>query len=201
MVFEGIDGSGKTAQFQLLKDYVKERGIKNTLFTFEHTRNTEWSQKIEEIINGQVKDVPMDKIQLLYILDRKEHIEKVLSPALKKGMIVFCDRYFLSTLAYGCLDQSIHWKTLWNNHKEIIGNEMILPSKTIFFDIPAELATERLDKNRDSKTIFESLEKLRKVRENYISIGKNFEGFEIIDGSGSPEQVFNLVKEKLAGII
>ncbi len=197
IVFEGIDGSGKGAQIELLKGHFESKKRKDVIFTFEHTRKGFWSEKIEDIVGGRIKNVPAEQLQLLFILDRKEHIEKVISPALKKGQMVFCDRFFLSNLAYGSLDGSLHWKTLWNHHKELIGDEMVMPAKTIFFDLEPDVALSRIEKRNNGKTIFESLNKLRAVRENYLSIGAHFDGFEVVDASGSPEQVFEIVKDRL----
>lgn len=197
VVFEGIDGSEKGAQIELLKKYFESKKRKDILFTFEHTRKGFWSEKIEDVISGRIKNVPAEQLQLLFILDRKEHIEKVINPALKKGWLVFCDRFFLSTLAYGSLDGQLHWKTLWNHHKELIGDEMIMPAKTIFFDLEPDIALSRIEKRDNGKTIFESLNNLRAIRENYLSIGAHFDGFEVIDASGTPENVFELMKGKL----
>jgi dTMP kinase len=198
IVFEGIDGSGKSEQIGMLKDFFAAKGEKNVLFTFEHTRVGEWSEKIEDIIHGREKEIPTDKLQLLYILDRKDHVHNVILPAIKKGIKVFCDRYFLSTLAYGSLDKSIHWKTLWNNHKEILGNEFIMPSKIIFFDVDPEVAISRIEHGREEKTMFETVGKLKMVREAFLAIGPHFDGFEVIDGNGTPEQVFELLKKQLS---
>ena len=197
VVFEGIDGSGKGTQMELLKNYIAERGIKNAVFTFEHTRSSPWSDKIEEIVHRRTAEIPMKDLQLLYILDRKDHIEKLLKPALAEGKTVFCNRYFLSTLAYGSLDKTLHWKTLWSYHKEIIGEEMILPAKTIFFDVSPENALERIEKRKKEMTIFENLGKLREEREHYLSIGSHFDGFEVIDANGTPEEIFLCLKESL----
>jgi dTMP kinase len=197
IVFEGIDGSGKGAQIELLKEYFKKKNKKNVVFTFEHTREGFWSDKIEEIISGKIKNVAPEQLQLLFILDRKEHIEKVIAPALKKGNIVFSDRYFLSTLAYGSLKGGPHWKTLWNHHKEIIGDEMIMPAKIIFFDVSPDIALSRIELRNKDKTIFEKLDNLRMIRENFLSIGPHFDGFEVIDANGTVEEVFEILKEKL----
>ncbi len=198
IVFEGIDGSGKGTQINLLKEYFLKNKREDIVFTFEHTRDGQWSQKIEDIVSGKVKGVISEKIQLLYILDRKDHIHNFISPNLKKEKKVFCDRYFLSTLAYGSLDGKTHWKTLWNYHKEIIGDEMVMPLKIFFFDIDPDLAISRIEQRDGKKTIFENKESLKKIREAYLSIGPHFDGFEIIDGSGTPKDVFDLLKSKLA---
>ena len=197
VVFEGLDGSGKSEQIRRLKEYFEKQGRKNVLFTFEHTRATPWSDKIEDIMHGKQEAPTADKLQLLYILDRKDHLHNVILPALKKGIAVFCDRYFLSTLAYGSLDPSLHWKTLWNNHKEVIGDELVMPEKILFFDLPPDIAISRIESGREDKTYFESINKLKTIRENYLSIGPHFEGFEVIDGSPGPEIVFESLKKSL----
>ncbi len=198
IVFEGIDGSGKGTQVELLKDYFLKKGRKDVVFTFEHTRDGQWSQNIEDIVSGKIKNISSEKVQLLYILDRKDHIHNFILPNLKKERKVFCDRYFLSTLAYGSLDGKTHWKTLWNYHKEIIGDEMIMPNKIFFFDVEPDLAISRIVQRDIKKTIFENRESLKKIREAYLSIGPHFDGFEVIDASGTPENVFNSLKSRLA---
>jgi dTMP kinase len=190
VVFEGIDGSGKGVQVELLKQYFEEKKRTDVVFTFEHTRQGPWSEEIEKIMHGQMPSPPHDKLQLLYILDRKDHLENVILPALKKGKTVFCDRYALSTLAYGSYDGSVHWKTLWNNHQEILGDNFIMPALTVFFDIEPARAFKRLRSTRGRITFFESPEKLARIRDAYLSIGKHIEGFKVVDGSGAPEEVF-----------
>jgi len=198
IVFEGIDGSGKSTQIKFLKEYFESIGKNNVVFTFEHTRNTEWSKKIEDVMHGVSQKIPMMDLQIMYILDRKEHIKNLIKPELDKGNVVFCDRYILSTLAYGSLDKSINWKTLWNMHDEIMGENLIMPSRMIFFDVDPKLSVLRINKNRLEKTYFEDLEKLSTIRNAYLSVGKSFEEFKVIDGSGTPEEVFDKLKEQIS---
>lgn len=75
---------------------------------------------------------------------------------------------------------------------------MIMPAKIIFFDIEPDLALSRITERNNGKTIFESLENLKAIRESYLSIGPHFEGFEIVDGSGTSEQVFESLKLHLS---
>lgn len=202
IVLEGIDGSGKTMILEMLRQYYISKNRKDVLFTFEHTRQGgEWSNKIEEIIHGKTAEVPPEKLQLLYILDRKDHIVEVIAPALKKGDLVYCSRYFLSTLAYGSYSGKIHWKTLWNNHKEIIGDAMVMPVKTIFIDVAPDIAIQRTVSRGSDKTIFEVQEKLSKIREAYLSIGPHFDGFEMVDGNGTPEHIFELIKQRITAYL
>lgn len=200
IVIEGLDGSGKGTQIGFLKKYFEDKNDKNVLFTFEPTKDGEWSKKIEDVLLSKV-EVTNEQRQLLFILDRKDHIHNVISPALKKGKKVICDRFFLSTLAYGSLGGKTHWKTFWNHHKEIIGDEFIMPSKIIFFDLAPDIAVQRIEKRNETRTVFETLARLKPIREAYLSVGPHFEGFEVIDASGTPEQVFELTKQSLAGYL
>lgn len=202
IVFEGLDGSGKSSQIELLKKYVSESGKEDSyIFTFEHTRNGPWSQEIEKIIQGDAPMPEAEKFQLLYILDRKDHLHNVILPALKKNKIVFCDRYMLSTLVYGSFEGSIHWKTLFQYHKDILGDDFILPAKTIFFDVEGDVAMGRISAYREKATYFETRDRLTKIRESYCAIGKHIQGFEIIDGSGGPQEVFEKTKEAVKGYL
>jgi len=202
IVFEGLDGSGKSSQIELLKQYIGKTEKKDScIFTFEHTRQGPWSEEIEKIIHGEMPMPQAEKFQLLYILDRKEHLRDIILPALKKGKTVFCDRYMLSTLVYGSFEGTIHWKTLFQYHKDILGDDFILPEKTIFFDVDSDVAMGRISQNREKPTYFETKNRLAKLREAYLAIGKHIDGFETIDGGGTPEEVFEKTKEKLKGYL
>ncbi len=199
VVFEGIDGSGKGTQIDLLKQWWAGHKKTGIVFTREHTRDGQWSDQIEALIRGGGADtVTAEKLQLLYILDRKDHLERVILPAIKKGETVLCDRYFLSTLAYGSIDRQLHWKTLLENHKEILGDDFILPAKTIFINIDPDIALQHVADRGEGRTYFETLDRQRTIRDAYLSIGPHFEGFTVVDGRGTPEEVFDRVKVALA---
>lgn len=199
VVFEGIDASGKGSQIELLKQYVEEQGIaENYLFTFEHTRQGAWSEQIEKIISGKDPMPEPEKFQLLYILDRKDHLANVILPALKKGKVVFCDRYILSTLVYGSYEGSVHWKTLLHYHKDILGDDFILPQKTLLYDVDGDVALGRIKRNRTSTTYFETRDRLTKIRDTYLGIAKHMEGINVVDGKGSVEEVFEKTRAALA---
>lgn len=202
VVFEGIDGSGKGAQIDLLKRWCGDHKKTGVVFTREHTRDGQWSDQIETFIRGGGADaVTAEKLQLLYILDRKDHLERVILPAIKKGETVVCDRYFLSTLAYGSIDRQLHWKTLLENNKEILGDDFVVPAKTIFIDVDPDVVLQRIDGRGEGRTYFETLERQRVIRNAYLSIGPHFEGFTVVDGRGTPEEVFNRVEAALAGYL
>ena len=196
IVLEGIDGSGKSTQLELLIKWFQAKKI-TTVITKEPTQG-EWGQKIREFINSSdLKGESPERIQILYILDRKEDIEKNIQPALQTNKVVLADRYFLSTLAYGEAG-GISWKRLWDLHKQLIGQDFPQPDIIFLFDIEPMIAFERLQKTGEPLDYFETLERLRKIRGAYLQISKNFKNIHIINAELKPEKIHEQIIKELA---
>jgi dTMP kinase len=102
IVIEGADGSGKTTQVRLLAERLGRANITHVV-TAEPTRAPEpVGDLIRSALTGQVTIRDSRAMQLLYAADRLEHVASVIEPALKRGEIVVCDRYDLSTIVYCC---------------------------------------------------------------------------------------------------
>lgn len=187
IVFEGIDGSGKSTQTKLLKKYLEEQGFLVTL-TKEPTNNSSVSQKIRQILNKEVI-AGAKELQELFIQDRKEHLEKVVIPSLKEGKIVISDRYYFSTIAYG---ESERVSKEWLIEKN---KDFLAPDTTIIIDLDPKICIERITANRSSIDLFEKIGKLEKVRDNYKDIAKKFQNIYIIDGNEEIERVHNEIKK------
>jgi len=99
IIIEGLDGSGQTSQVSLLKDFLIKKGYQ-VVATKEPTRDSESGRRIKKILEEKIDTDPLE-LQKLYAEDRKEHLEKIIIPALKEGRAVISDRYFFSTFAYG----------------------------------------------------------------------------------------------------
>ena len=108
IVFEGIDGTGKSTQIKLLANTLVKLGHKVVL-TREPTEGV-YGQKIRALYQNRSAVSASEELEL-FIKDRREHIESVIKPALEAGNVVLCDRYFLSTAAYqggaGCDPETI----------------------------------------------------------------------------------------------
>ena len=130
-------------------------------------------------------------MQKLYAQDRKEHLEKVIIPALKRERIVISDRYFFSSFAYG----TAHGADL----EEIIklNEDFLYPNITFILKVRSEICIERIEKRGDPKTLFEKREQLSKVWQVYEKLSSRFENIKIIDGEKSIEQVFEQIKSEL----
>ncbi|MDD3816437.1 MAG: dTMP kinase, partial [Desulfocapsaceae bacterium] len=97
IVFEGIDGTGKSTQMSLLASFLKKKGLA-VIETREPT-NGQFGQQIRALYanrNGISREEELE----LFIADRQEHVRDLLIPGLQEGKIILCDRYFLSTAAY-----------------------------------------------------------------------------------------------------
>ena len=92
ITFEGADGCGKTTQIELLNKYLQEKGFK-TLVTREPGAKG-WGEKLREILLNYDGDVSPTCESFLFLADRAQHVDCIIKPALKEGIIVLCDRQF-----------------------------------------------------------------------------------------------------------
>ena len=97
IVVEGLDGSGKSAQVDLVIEYLRKNG-KDVVVTKEPTTDSESGRKVRQALKKEIFVEPLE-LQALYVQDRKEHLENKIIPALKAGKFVITDRYFFSSFA------------------------------------------------------------------------------------------------------
>jgi dTMP kinase len=97
VIFEGIDGTGKSTQHHLLAEKLEQLGYA-VVSTFEPTEGP-FGQKIRELFVDRGAVSSEEELEL-FIADRDQHVQEVLKPALADGCVVVCDRYYLSTVAY-----------------------------------------------------------------------------------------------------
>ncbi len=189
IVIEGLDGSGQSTQVALLKDFLIKQDFE-VIATKEPTQDSEAGKKIKKILTEKIEIDPWE-LQKLYAQDRKEHLEKVIIPALKRERIVISDRYFFSSFAYG----TAHGADL----EEIIklNEDFLYPNITFILKVRSEICIERIEKRGDPKTLFEKREQLSKVWQVYEKLSSRFENIKIIDGEKSIEQVFEQIKSEL----
>ncbi len=156
IVVEGLDGSGKTTQAGLLAKKLSKNY--NVILTAEPSRG-KIGTFIREACLYENKRLPTEAEALLFAADRIEHMQTELKPALDEGKIVICDRYVYSSLAYqGSAGLSLDWiKT--------INARALQPDFSVFIDCPPELVLSRL---RRKKSVMETLDTQRKVREVYL---------------------------------
>jgi len=181
IVFEGIDGSGITTQSTLLRNYLLSKN-KEVILTKEPT---------DGLIGGIIKSAlrrewatdPLT-LQTLFAADRSHHLKTEIEPALKKGKIVICDRYILSSLVFGSLGVSV-------GILKQLNAEFRRPHITIIVDTHPRICIERMKKARHHVELFEEEQKLEQVRRNMLSLKNYFPDTYVVDGNRAPEEVLN----------
>ena len=193
IVFEGIDGSGKTLQMGWLAQWLQKKRYK--VFVTEEPMRESPTGYFVKIALKRKEKYPPEVYMLLFLQDRINHIENYIKPALRDGKIVLSDRYHFSTLAYQTA-QGVERKKI-DNVLRALGYEILLPDLTIFVDIPPEVAIERVyGRTKTPVDLYEREEFLRKVRENYLKLAKEF-GFLVVDGNREPEEIHREIRERL----
>lgn len=187
IVFEGIDGSGKSTHLQRAADWIHERGYP-VVIQREPTEGPFGRKLRDSALNGRLS--PQEETDL-FIRDRLWNARENIEPALRQGETVLLDRYYFSTIAYqsarGLDPEEIRRK-----------NEAFAPRPdlVLLFDLDPEIALDRIrEKRGESPNLFEKLEYLRQVRENFLKLSDPF--IRRIDASLSIEDVWLQVKEAI----
>jgi len=140
IVFEGIDGCGKTTQILKLVDYLHKKDKHSHIIL---TREPYKQKEIREILKSNNNPYSeKEKLTELYINDRKKHIEELIKPALEKNFIVISNRYKYSTICYQSA-QGQEMKKELNNLLEQHKN-MLIPDFVFIIDTPTEIAIKRM---------------------------------------------------------
>lgn len=201
ITFEGIEGSGKTTQIQMLSNHFEERGIDH-LLTREPGGTPIGDQIRKLVLNpGNAAMTPTCEL-LLYAAARAQHIEQVISPALLAGRLVLCDRFKDATMAYQGFGRGIRLDVVDALHG--LETLSIQPDLTFLFDIEAGVALLRArtrdhTKSRD-ETRFEqeALEFHERVRSGYLEMARQEPGrFVVVDARGTVEEVHHRVVEAM----
>ena len=194
ITFEGIEGSGKSTQIQLLKEFFKKKAQK-AFFTKE-PGSSEVGKKIRSVLlNKENKIFPQTEIFLIFA-DRVQHVQEIIKPNLNEGKIVISDRYYDSSIAYQGQREGVDKTEIY----ELI-NMLDLPTPDITFllDLPVDIGLKRA-KNRASLDRFESEEISfhEAVRQNYLDLQEqNLERIVKIDALQTPDEIFSNILKKI----
>lgn len=200
IVIEGIDGSGKTTQVELLSDFFENQG--KEVFIAKEPTDGIVGQLIRKIIRKEIQ-VPKTSIQYLFAADRASHLEEMIVPELKKGKMVISDRYFWSAVAYGLADL----EEKKNGNRLLVAqsilsfyHQFILPNFTFYLDISTETAMKRISKRHKEgeREYYEEKEKLEKTIQGYKWLVDKFpEEITVIGGEKPVGEVTEEILEKL----
>lgn len=204
ITFEGGEGTGKTTLIEKLKIHFQEKNIPIVV-----TREPGGSHIAEQIrhvlLDPDNKAITKRTEALLYAASRAQHIDEIIRPALEKDMVVICDRYLDSSLAYQGYARELGFDYINKiNHYAL----NYLPDLTFYIDLDPEIGQGRVKNNRKSKIDrldMESINFHKKVREGYLKIAKlEPDRIFVIDGNQTIEaillQIINKVDEVVCKI-
>lgn len=179
--FEGIEGSGKSTQIDLLESHLKELGYK--VAKLREPGGTLMGEKIRDIFlqDTSEKVDPITEAFLLYA-SRKHLDQNFLREKINQGYVVIADRYSDATVAYQCFG-----KGLEKDFIDLIHNSsnLLTPNLTFYMDISAEMSRERISDREMDRMESESVEFFDRVRQGYLQIA-----------SENPERVISLDANK-----
>lgn len=195
IVLEGIDGSGKGTQLDLLAEKLKASGHQVVL-----TREPSDSS-IGQLIRQALSDASQfdeATMALLFAADRLEHIKEI-KAHLAKGAVVLCDRYVLSSLAYNSQTLTLEWVLSLNAEAD----KRLHPDLTLYFDLDAQTAMARIGARGNDRERYETQRQLYQVRDMYRMLAevRHADNVVTIDASQPPEAIAETVWQAVENIL
>ncbi|HAW50378.1 TPA: dTMP kinase [bacterium] len=181
IAFEGGEGTGKSSQVTLLAKEFKKRGI-----SYITTKEPK-TPGIRKLLFGK-SHIPSLTELLLFIADRKIHVEDVIKPALTEGKNVITDRFFLSTIAYQGYGRGINIDLIERLNCEACTGTF--PDVNILLDIDEEEGLKR--KARSDRLEREDISFHKKIREGYLELAKKMpDKIRVVDGRRKKKEIHN----------
>ena len=202
IVFEGVEGCGKSYQSKKLIINLKRKGVNSLL-----TREPGGTRSAESIRNLILKDYfnkgkneKFDKYTdtLLYLAARNEHVKNKIIPALKEKKIVVCDRFIDSTLAYQVYGKKVNKLFIDNIHKLILRGAK--PNLTFVLKVSSKSSKERL-KKRKTKNRYDNFSQsfYTKAQNSFLKIAKNKKNYFVLNSSENnpnlEKEIFKIVRK------
>jgi len=166
IVFEGIDGTGKSTQCMQMEAYLNKLEIPVT--RLREPTDGIWGQKIRKILSEGRGDLTREEELSWFIKDRQEDVVKNILPALNLNKVVLMDRYYYSTAAYqGAL--GLDPKNILRENEDFAP----IPDRAYIFTAPPEECLARIESSRESHSSFEKLDYLNQVQKIFDSFDGN----------------------------
>lgn len=194
LVFEGIDGSGKSTQLAMLADMLRRREI--PVYPTAEPSEGDIGRLLRSYLTGQRKADPR-VFAPLFAADRLDHLTREkggLLPRIAEGTTILSDRYYLSSLAYQSVD--LPMETVIAMNRPCM--DLLRPDLTIFIDVTPETAMNRIANGRTSTELFEKRDRLAATREKFFEAIRRLHGEEkiaIIDGNRPAGSIAGEIQE------
>ncbi len=191
ITFEGIDGSGKTTQLNLLKEFLESQNKK--VITLREPGGTDFTEKIRDLLLNKSYVLNSVTELMLFEASRSYLVENVIKPKLDEGFFVICDRFFDSTTAYQGYGRGLEINFIEKCNQMAV--KSIIPNITFYFSINLESKLQRIG-HRENDRIEQSGEEFYKnVINGFDQIAENNKDrIVIIDALKSIDVIHEIIK-------
>lgn len=197
LTFEGVDGAGKSTHVQWTVDQLRARGI--TVVSTREPGGTAIGEKLRELLLHQSMGLECET--LLMFAARAQHLQEVIEPALQKGAWVVCDRFTDATFAYQGGGRELGVERIAALEQWLHPN--FQPDSTWLFDVPLDVARERLDRTRE-KDRFEQEARSFFLRTQQVYLARALKDparFTVVDATAPIEQIRLLLAKQIDAMI
>lgn len=193
ITFEGIDGAGKTTHIGLCVERLRKQGLE--VVQTREPGGSALAESLRELLLQQ--PMSLETELLLMFAARRDHIERLIEPALARGAWVVCDRFTDSTYAYQGGGRQMGFAPIAELEAKV--HPRLQPDQTFYFDLPPALAAQRRSKARAADRFeAEDLAFFERVRAAYLLRANDCQArFEVIDATQSIETISKKLEEKL----
>ncbi|MCQ2466374.1 MAG: dTMP kinase [Clostridia bacterium] len=200
ITFEGIDGSGKSTQFNLLKEYLEQKGV--DYIVVREPGGTTIGEKIREILLNKKNDKMVSRAELLlFEAARAQIVEEKIKPSLEAGTTVLCDRFFDSTIAYQGYARDLGLDRVMDLN--MYATDGLEPDVTFLINVTPEEALRRRGVRGEADDRMEALGMgfQAKVANGYHEAAKRYSRIKVIDGHRTPDEIFEDIKSSYEALL
>lgn len=195
ITFEGIEGSGKSTQVNLLVEYLKAHSLPYVIS--REPGGTPISEAIRSILlDPKYKEMKPETELLLYSASRAQHTGELILPALAEGKIVICDRYYDSTYAYQGAARELDFDLIDTITRFATYGRV--PDKTFLLDLPVDIGLARITKRQLDRLEQEKAEFHCKVRKQFLSIANKYPSRYIVLNASDAKEA---IHEKILSVL
>lgn len=198
ITFEGGEGTGKSTQIALLARRLEAVG--HSVLTLREPGGSAIGEKIRAVLLDPANH-EMDAVAELFLYEaaRAQVVAEIIDPALEKGMVVLCDRFFDSTTAYQGYGRGIDLERIYTLNRAAVGECM--PDRTIILDLDPERGLYRATRSAIDRLEAAGLEFHTRVREGFLAIAQGEpDRVKVVSGEGSRFQIADRIDGALAGL-
>lgn len=195
---DGIDGAGKTTQWDLLTRWLREQG--REVVAARDPGSTPLGERIREVLlHDHGAQIARSSEMLLFMAARAQLVEEIIRPALNRGQTVVTDRFLLSTVVYQGHAGGLDVDEIWRVGR--VATAGVLPRLTIVLDMPLDAAAARMQRSLD-RMEQQGEAFRRRLRDGFLCEARRDPGrIQIVDASQGIDEVQNAIRRAVAPLL